>query len=90
MSERLPFTIGGRTVRGKRLGTELGFPTANLAYPAGAALPENGVYVASALVDGKRYVAILNQGMHPTAPAAVRPSKPTCWATKAASCTAGN
>ncbi len=68
MSERLPFTIGGRTVRGKRLGTELGFPTANLDYPSGVQLPENGVYVASALVDGRRYVAILNQGRHPTAP----------------------
>ncbi|MCE5343992.1 MAG: riboflavin kinase, partial [Eubacteriales bacterium] len=49
-------------------GTELGFPTANLAYPPGAELPENGVYVAQAAVDGRTYVAILNQGSHPTVP----------------------
>ena len=68
MSAALPFTVSGRTVPGKRLGTELGFPTANLAVPPGLALPANGVYVAQAEVDGARYVAILNQGFHPTAP----------------------
>ncbi|NLI21042.1 MAG: hypothetical protein GX418_05780 [Clostridiales bacterium] len=64
----LPFTIAGATVRGKRLGTELGFPTANLDYPPGSVLPPNGVYVAQATVEGRRYAAILNQGRHPTAP----------------------
>lgn len=68
MSELLPFTICGETVHGKRLGTELGYPTANLQYPPVPALPPNGVYVALAQIDGLRYVAILNQGHHPTAP----------------------
>ena len=68
MTDMLPFTISGQTVRGKRLGTELGFPTANLDYPPGSALPPNGVYVAQATVEGRRYAAILNQGRHPTAP----------------------
>jgi len=68
VSTPLPFTLRGRTVRGKRLGTELGFPTANLDYPPGEGLPPNGVYVAYATVDGQRYVAVLNQGRHPTAP----------------------
>ena len=68
MTDMLPFTISGQTVRGKRLGTELGFPTANLMYPPVPALPPNGVYVALAQIDGLRYVAILNQGHHPTAP----------------------
>ena len=68
MSAKLPFTITGTTVRGKRLGTELGFPTANLAYPPDTELPANGVYVACATLDGQPYAAILNQGKHPTAP----------------------
>ncbi len=68
MSVSLPFTICGRTVHGKRLGTELGFPTANLTYPPDVQLPPDGVYVAWALLGGIRYPAILNQGRHPTAP----------------------
>ena len=68
MSIPLPFTISGVTVPGKRLGSELGFPTANLAYPPGTDLPLDGVYVAEARAGGRRYLAILNQGRHPTAP----------------------
>lgn len=68
MSAPLPFTLAGETVRGKRLGTELGFPTANLLYPPTPQLPPDGVYIALALIDGRRYIAILNQGSHPTAP----------------------
>jgi riboflavin kinase/FMN adenylyltransferase len=68
MTQQPPFQISGQTVRGKRLGTELGFPTANLRYPHMPSLPPNGVYVALAEIDGARYVAILNQGHHPTAP----------------------
>lgn len=68
MSAPLPFTLSGETVHGKRLGTELGFPTANLRYPPTPLLPPDGVYIALALIDGRRYIAILNQGSHPTAP----------------------
>lgn len=68
MSASLPFAISGVTVHGKRLGTELGFPTANLTYPPHTVLPDNGVYIALAEVQGRRYTAILNQGHHPTAP----------------------
>jgi len=68
VSAELPFTVSGVTVRGKRLGTRLGFPTANLSYPPVEHLPPNGVYVALAQIDGQRYTAILNQGHHPTVP----------------------
>ncbi len=68
MSAKLPFTVRGQTVPGKRLGSKLGFPTANLDYPPGIDLPENGVYVVLADVDGRRYTAILDQGVHPTTP----------------------
>ena len=68
MTPSLPFTISGVTVHGKRLGTELGFPTANLDYPAATPLPPDGIYIAEAFVDGHRYASILNQGYHPTTP----------------------
>lgn len=73
MKNKLPFTVRGVTVPGKRLGTELGFPTANLEYPPGLDMPESGVYIALAEIEHKRYTAILSQGRHPTAP----DSKPT-------------
>ena len=68
MSAALPFTITGTTIPGKRLGSKLGFPTANLDYPLASVLPPNGVYIAQATVAGVRYHAILNQGHHPTTP----------------------
>ena len=68
MSATLPFTVSGMTVHGKRLGTELGFPTANLDYPAGTELPPDGIYIAQARIDRRCYAAILNQGNHPTTP----------------------
>ncbi len=70
MSE-LPFLLKGCVVPGKQLGSKLGFPTANIAYdPLDRPWPKEGVYVGIAQVEGEscRYVAILNQGSHPTAP----------------------
>ncbi len=70
MSE-LPFLLEGRVVPGKQLGSKLGFPTANIAYdPQERQWPKEGVYVGLAQVEGesRAYVAILNQGSHPTAP----------------------
>ena len=68
MSAKLPFTVRGVAVPGKHLGSELGFPTANLEVPHGIELPASGVYVALAALDGRRYAAILSQGRHPTKP----------------------
>ena len=65
------FTFHGRVVRGKRLGSRLGFPTANIAYdPQSRAWPREGVYVGVARLDGESrgYVCIINQGRHPTVP----------------------
>ncbi len=65
------FTLSGQVVPGKRLGSSLGFPTANILYdPYGGAWPPEGVYIAIAGVEGegRKYVSILNQGRHPTVP----------------------
>ena len=70
----LPFELTGCVIEGKRLGSRLGFPTANLLYdPSVHEWPREGVYVGIASVEGEShsYVAILNQGRHPTAPGGV-------------------
>lgn len=51
--------------RGRRLGRELGFPTANLAVPVDFPAAD-GVYAAWAEVDGVRYRAMSNLGRNPT------------------------
>lgn len=65
------FSLSGKVVPGKRLGSSLGFPTANIAYdPQDRSWPREGVYIAVAKVEGegRGYAAILNQGKHPTVP----------------------
>ncbi|MBE5801271.1 MAG: hypothetical protein E7319_03185 [Clostridiales bacterium] len=67
----LPFTLLGTVVRGKQLGTQLGFPTANIRYDAQLAQwPREGVYVGLAQPEDEpqEYLCILNQGKHPTTP----------------------
>ncbi|HKI91960.1 MAG TPA: riboflavin biosynthesis protein RibF [Gaiellaceae bacterium] len=44
-----PPEVDGTVVAGKRRGAGLGFPTANLALPAGLLLPADGVYAGEAL-----------------------------------------
>lgn len=65
---RLPYTLRGRVMEGKKIGRRLGFPTANLSLPKGGSLPL-GVYAAvMTLPDGRRVEGILNHGRHPTLP----------------------
>lgn len=63
-----PYTLSGVVRRGKQLGRQLDFPTANLAWPEDKAVPAGGVYAAYADVRGERYMAAVNIGSHPTAP----------------------
>ena len=68
---QLPFVLTGQIVPGKQLGSQLGFPTANIAYdPQSREWPREGVYVGVAVIGGEEghYLAILNQGRHPTTP----------------------
>ncbi|MCM1337774.1 MAG: riboflavin biosynthesis protein RibF [Candidatus Amulumruptor caecigallinarius] len=62
-----PVTLSGMVVEGKQLGRTIGFPTANLAVSADAAVPGPGVYAADALLHtGERHRAIVNIGYRPT------------------------
>ena len=57
--------IEGVVKHGRRLGRELGFPTANLAVPADI-VAADGVYRSRAEVDGKTYDAMSNLGRNPS------------------------
>ena len=61
--ERL--TIEGTVEHGRRLGRELGFPTANLAVPDDVRI-EDGVYRSRATLDGRSYDAMSNLGDNPS------------------------
>ncbi len=61
-----PHVLTGIVTHGKQLGRKLGFPTANLPFPAELAAPKFGVYVCVALVDDETYVSLANVGVRPT------------------------
>lgn len=58
-----PVTILGTVVKGKSLGREIGFPTANID-PHHEAIPPNGVYSVDVRIDKRLYHAILNISLH--------------------------
>ncbi|KAA3146185.1 adenosylhomocysteinase [Alistipes onderdonkii] len=64
-------TIEGVVEHGRRLGRELGFPTANMAVPDSVTAAD-GVYYSRAEVDGTLYDAMSNLGSNPSGGGAVR------------------
>lgn len=61
-----PYHISGRVEHGKQLGRTLGFPTMNVAPPAGKILPRFGVYACRLKVGGRWLSGIGNIGVKPT------------------------
>ncbi|HCU73092.1 MAG: riboflavin biosynthesis protein RibF [Chloroflexi bacterium] len=63
-----PHSLEGPVVHGDARGRCLGFPTANLELPEWMVLPLDGVYAASAVVQGDRlvYRALVSVGIRPT------------------------
>ncbi|MBO4549060.1 MAG: bifunctional riboflavin kinase/FAD synthetase [Abditibacteriota bacterium] len=61
-----PFTIRGSIATGYRIGTKLGYPTANLAASPGQLLPGNGVYLVKSEIEGRTYFGGCNVGVRPT------------------------
>jgi riboflavin kinase/FMN adenylyltransferase len=61
-----PLVLHGRIVHGDDRGKHLGFPTANLAFTRGQALPEDGVYVTKAYLGGQALPSVTNIGKRPT------------------------
>ncbi|MCM1082527.1 MAG: bifunctional riboflavin kinase/FAD synthetase [Clostridium sp.] len=60
------YSISGTVTRGKMLGRELGFPTANIIPAKDKLLPADGVYCSSVCIDNVIYKAITNIGQNPT------------------------
>ena len=61
------YSLGGTVAGGRRIGRELGFPTANLRPDNPCKLvPADGVYAVTAQVDGRTYGGMLNIGRRPT------------------------
>ena len=61
------FSLQGRVVEGNKIGTSIGFPTANITVEnQWKILPKNGVYAIKAFVDNKRYHGMLNLGNRPS------------------------
>lgn len=63
---RRPYTLTGKIVKNRNIGTKIGFPTANLDIPPNKLLPAFGVYATYAYVDGEWYSAVTNVGTNPT------------------------
>ena len=60
------YSITGEVKDGKRLGSKLGFPTANIHPEDYLILPRNGVYITKTLIDGSLFDSVTNIGKNPT------------------------
>jgi riboflavin kinase/FMN adenylyltransferase len=61
-----PYTLRGPVVMGDGRGHDLGFPTANLAWPKEKLLPMDGVYTIVGRHDGRDYPGLASIGGKPT------------------------
>lgn len=66
------FSLSGTVKYGQKIGTGLGFPTANIFPEDGLCLPENGVYATRLRVGGRIYESVTNIGLRPSAPDSVK------------------
>jgi len=60
-----PVSVLGSVVRGRALGSKLGFPTANIN-PHHEIIPPSGVYAARVRIGAKIYLGVCNIGKKPT------------------------
>lgn len=60
------YFVTGEVCEGHGRGKTLGFPTANIVYPANKVLAKDGVYGVEAEIDGAVYRGVANCGPRPT------------------------
>lgn len=60
------FHISGIVIAGRKLGRQIGFPTANIQCPENKLIPSIGVYAVSVYHKGQKYGGMLNIGYNPT------------------------
>lgn len=61
-----PFRLSGRVIGGRRLGSSIGFPTANIRYPALTTLIRRGVYMTRVRVGQAEFPAVTSVGVAPS------------------------
>jgi len=59
------YSLHGPIVTGDQRGRDLGYPTANIDYPAAKILPSNGIYACWAWLEGRRHLSAVNVGVRP-------------------------
>ena len=61
------YFLTGTVVKGKQIGKQIGFPTANLYIKEDYKLiPKNGVYVVKSVIENNTYFGMMNIGNNPT------------------------
>ncbi len=60
------YSLSGRVAHGKKTGSKLGFPTANLYFDENRQLPKFGIYASKVEVNGKVYQGVTNVGIRPS------------------------
>lgn len=60
------YQVSGTVVHGDGRGRTIGYSTANVKAEQPYVMPKIGVYAITAVVDGERYMGVLNHGMKPT------------------------
>ena len=61
-----PYSITGNVVHGKKLGRQIGFPTANISLNTKKLIPKIGVYYTNVEIHGNIYKGITSIGNNPT------------------------
>ena len=61
------FSITGKVVQGNKIGSSIGYPTANIEIEnQWKILPKNGVYAVKILLKNQQYFGMLNLGNRPS------------------------
>lgn len=60
------YYISGKVSKGKKLGRNLGFPTANIILESNLIYPKDGVYATKTVIGDREYLSVTNIGTNPT------------------------
>ncbi len=60
------YFINGKVIEGKKIGSALGYPTANIQYNDDLIIPKDGIYKTETYVNGNTYLSATSIGDNPT------------------------